>query len=103
MTTSRQKAVGSQAERDVAKALGGVRVGMDGGPTDVVIPDYAYIQVKKVKNLPSLNSIAVMLAIMPTDLLRGVVVIERAGQGKRGSRTITFDLDEWAQWHGAGD
>jgi hypothetical protein len=40
---------------------------------------------------------------MRTSLLRGYVVIHRAGQGKRGRRTITFDLDEYALWHGARD
>lgn len=102
MTTSKNKAVGSAAEREVAKLLGGVRVGMDGGPVDVVIPEYASIQVKKLLTQPSLQAIGNMLAIMPKGLLRGVVIITRKGQGIRGQRNIVFDLDEWAAWHGKG-
>ena len=101
MTTSKQKAAGSAAERAVAKLLGGVRVGMDGGPTDVVIEGYAYIQVKTLRTLPSLRAIQHMLDIMPKDRLGAAVIIERKGSGNRGSRTITFDLDAWAEWHGA--
>jgi len=100
MTTSRQKAVGSAAERRVAALLGGVRVGMDGGPVDVVVPGYANVQVKNVKSIPSLRECVGYLEAMPTDLLRATVVVERAGQGRRGLRTITFDLDEWIAWHG---
>ena len=100
MTTSSQKRIGSASERAVAALLGGKRIGMDGGPVDVVIPDYAWIQVKNVKAAPSMNAIGKMIRLMPSNLLRGVVVIERAGQGVRGSRTITFDLDDYAAWHG---
>ena len=102
MTTSRQKAQGSKAERMVAKALGGVRIGQQLGPVDVTVKDYADIQVKNVEALPSLRSIGAMLDNIPVrGLLRGVVVIERAGQGRRGSRTITFDFDEYCEFHGA--
>lgn len=102
MTTSRQKARGSAAERSVAKALGGVRIGQQLGPVDVTVPDYADIQVKNVAALPSLRSIGAMLDTIPIrGLLRGVVVIEAAGQGRRGSRTITFDFDEYCEFHGS--
>lgn len=101
MTTSRQKAVGSACERMVADLLGGVRVGMDGGPVDVLVGAYAQLQVKNLATLPSLHAVRRMLEAMPAgERMRGVVVVERAGQGRRGSRTITFDLDDWAAWHG---
>lgn len=102
MTSSKQKVVGSAAEREVAELLGGHRVG-GYGPVDVIVTGYSAIQVKKHKGQPSLNTIRAGLEAMSTSLLRGYVVIERAGQGKRGSRTITFDLDEYAAWHGARD
>ena len=109
MTTSKAKAVGSAAEREVADMLGGVRVGQLNGPIDVKVDGYMALQVKKVSTQPSLAAIRAMLdAIPPWDvvqeraLLRGVVVIQRAGQGRRGSRTITFDLDDYAAWHGRG-
>ena len=100
MTTSRQKAVGSAAERMVAARVKGVRVGMDGGPVDVLMADYAQLQVKNVKTAPSLTAIRAMIDAMPKPLLRAVVVIERAGRGRTGNRTITFDFDEWTEWHG---
>ena len=108
MTTSRQKAAGSAAERAVAKLLGGVRVGMDGGPVDVIVPGYLQLQVKNVKAMPSLLEVSKMIDKMfyvnyvenVVLGMRAVVVIQRAGSGRRGSRTITFDLDDWAAWHG---
>jgi hypothetical protein len=105
MTTSRQKAAGSAAERAVAKLLGGIRVGMDGGPVDVIVPGYLALQVKTVKSLPSLLAVSDMIdRMIPIEEwpigMRAVVVIQRAGSGRRGSRTITFDLDDWAAWHG---
>ena len=103
MTTSKQKAVGSAAERQVAQLVGGVRVGMDGGPVDVIVAGYMNVQVKNVKTLPSLAGVARMIDLMPDDVLRAVVVIERAGKGRRGVRTITFDLDAWVEWHGSRD
>ena len=100
MTTSRQKAAGSAAERRVAGMLNGRRVGMDGGPVDVIVDDYLALQVKTLKSLPSLREISDMIDKMPIGfILRGVVVIGREGRGRRGVRTITFDLDEWAAWH----
>lgn len=99
MTTSPNKARGSAAEREVARLLGGVRVGMDGGPVDVIVVGYANVQVKKLKQMPSLYAVGTMLDKMPTDNLRAAVVIESKGQGQRGQRTITFDLDEWVRWH----
>ena len=101
MTTSRQKAVGSAAERRVAALLHGRRVGMDGGPVDVIVDDYLSIQVKNLATLPSLAAVEAMLEAMEdiSDRLRCVVVLQRAGSGRKGVRTITFDLDEWVEWH----
>ena len=100
MTTSKSKAIGSAAERKVAAMLGGVRVGMDGGPVDVIVGDYLSVQVKALRTLPSLREVRSYLDAMPPGRLRAAVVIERAGSGRRGCRTITFDLDEWQEWHG---
>lgn len=100
MTTSRQKAIGSAAERAVAAALDGRRVGMDGGPVDVIVDGYLDVQVKACKALPSLAAILGYLEAIPQgDRLRSVVVVTRPGAGHRAVRTITFDLDEFAEWH----
>jgi hypothetical protein len=101
MTTSRQKAIGSAAERAVAYALDGHRVGMDGGPVDVIVDGYLDVQVKCVKALPSLAAVLAYLDAIPKrDRLRSVAVVTRPGRGGKAIRTITFDLDEFAQWHG---
>lgn len=112
MTTSRQKAIGSEAERRIAALIGGRRVGMDGGPVDVIVGDYLAVQVKSLRTLPSMNAVVAMLDAIPRRVyegmemdpppLRAVVVQDRPGAGKRAHRTITFDLDEWAEWHGQG-
>jgi hypothetical protein len=100
MTTSRSKAVGSAAERVVAAALDGRRVGMDGGPIDVIVDGYLDVQVKAVKSLPSLAAVIGYLQTIPKgDRLRACVVVTRPGSGKRAVRTITFDLDDFAEWH----
>ena len=99
--SSRSKIVGSAAERVVAAALGGVRVGQDGGPVDVFVEGYLDVQVKTRKALPSLVAIMGYLEAMPKqERLRAVVVITRPGSGQRAIRTITFDLDDFADWHG---
>lgn len=102
MTTSRSKAIGSAAERAVAQALEGIRVGMDGGPVDVVLPDYADLQVKAVKTLPSLAGVVGYIETIPRkdNRLRACVVVSRPGPGRKAVRTITFLMDEWKEWHG---
>ena len=99
MTTSKQKARGSAAERAVAARLQGQRVGMDGGPTDVIVPGYCNIQVKNVKTMPSMAAMLDMIDRMPDDVLRAVVIIPREGRGHKARSTITFELDAWAEWH----
>lgn len=102
MTTSRQKAIGSAAERAVAAALDGRRVGMDGGPVDVIVDGYLDVQVKTVRSLPSLAAVTGYIEAIPKgERLRACVVVSRPGSGKRAVRTITFDLDEFREWHGA--
>lgn len=104
MTTSRQKAIGSAAERVIRAAFGdeATRVGQAGGPVDVIVEGYLELQVKNVKQLPSLNALMGMIKAIPQNgHLRAAVVIERPGRGRKAMRTITFDLDEFAEWHGS--
>lgn len=100
MTTSRSKAIGSAAERAVAAALDGRRVGMDGGPIDIIVEGYLDVQVKAVRSLPSLAAVIGYLEAIPKgDRLRACVVVTRPGPGRKAVRTITFDLDQFAEWH----
>jgi hypothetical protein len=101
VTTSRQKAVGSEGERAVARIVGGRRVGQDGGPVDVIVDGYLALQVKRTKGQPSLDACAAMIEKMGwRPELRGVVAINRPGGGRRARRLVVFDLAEWAEWHG---
>ena len=100
MTTSKQKAAGSEAERYVARLFGGRRV-YGYGPVDVIADGWLDLQVKAVHLPPSLNAVRRYLENMPKGRhLRGVVVIERPGAAFRARRTITFDLDEFSEWYG---
>ena len=103
MTTSRQKAAGSAAERDVARLLRGRRV-MTYGPVDVVAEPYA-VQVKATTIPLSLNAARGCIERIPYDpsALRAFVQISRPGRGGRTQRLIVFDLDEFAQWHTGGE
>lgn len=101
MTTSRSKAKGSRAERLVAEVMGGVRVGMDGGPVDVVVPGYANVQVKAMAIQPSLNECRSMIEAMPEGLLRAVVVVPSPGRGHVAKPLIVMELREWREWHGS--
>ena len=103
MTTSRAKAIGSAAERVVARMIGGRRT-YGYGPVDVQSGMFD-LQVKQLSTPPSLNAIRGWLAAIPYrgDRLRGVVVLDRPGSGFATRRTITFDLAEFAEWYGRVD
>jgi len=92
---------GNGAELDVARAIGGRKVGPLGHPWDVEVPGYARLQVKKLARWPSVAAVLAWLDAIPVaDPLRGVVVVQAAGQGKRGRRVVLFDFDEYVRWHG---
>lgn len=92
---------GGRAELDVARAVGGNKVGPLGHPWDVELPGYMRLQVKKLATWPSLGQIAQWIDAIPaSDAMRAVAVIQAAGQGKRGRRLLVLDLDEFARWHG---
>jgi hypothetical protein len=100
VTTSRQKAIGSAAERIVAAKLGGIRKGWDYGPVDVEAGNLQ-LQVKALTVQPSLNAIRAMIERIPRDstMLRGAVIANRPGPGQRVKWSIVFDLDEYAEWY----
>lgn len=100
VTTSHQKAVGSAGERRVAGMLGGRRVGMDGGPIDVIVDGYLSVQVKTVAHLPSLAVCKKHIDAIPAgDHIRASVIVERPGSGRIGRKFIVMDLDEFSEWH----
>jgi hypothetical protein len=100
MTTSRQKAIGSAAERDVAYRLGGERT-LGYGPIDVHTPAFN-VQVKCTTSMFSLNFARKCIELIPyrDDRLRGFVQVSRSGRGVPAKRTIVFDLDEFSEWYG---
>jgi hypothetical protein len=92
---------GNSAELDVARAIGGRKVGPLGGPVDVIREGWLKLQVKKLSVWPSLNTVVSWMdAIPPSREMRGVALIEAAGMGRRGRRLLVLDLDEFSEHHG---
>ena len=95
------RARGTRCELVVARTVGGRKVGQLGLPWDVEIPGYARFQVKKLARWPAITAVLGWLDAIPSaPELRGVVVVEAAGQGTHGRSVVVFDLEEWARWHG---
>lgn len=91
---------GGKAELDVARAIGGEKVGPLGHPWDVTIPGYARLQVRKYANPQSLRAIAAELrriAQTPGPEQPGYVWLE---PGRNGEQLIVFRLREFTQHHG---
>lgn len=91
---------GNAAELDVARAVGGRKVGPLGHPWDVEMPGYCRIQVKKLATPPSLRFIAAELARIaraPGEEMPGFVWVE---PGRDGERLIVFRLRDFAERHG---
>ena len=91
---------GNAAELDVAREVGGRKVGPLGHPWDVEMAGYARLQVKKLKAPPSLRFIAAELARIaraPGEEMPGFVWVE---PGRGGERLIVFRLADFAERHG---
>lgn len=91
---------GNAAELDVARGVGGRKVGPLGHPWDVEVPGYSRLQVKKLATPPSLRTIAGWLAEIaraPGPEMPGVVWIE---PGRGGERLIVFRLKDFSERHG---
>lgn len=96
---SRKRGVSDELE--VARLLGGRKVGPLGLPWDVVIDGYARIQCKKLSRWPSLNEVVAWLDAIPAGPeLRAVTLADAPGGGTRTRRLIVMDLEEYARWHG---
>lgn len=95
------RARGGRAELDVARIVGGEKVGPLGLPWDVTIPGFLRLQVKKLARWPSLGSVVRWLDAIPAEReLRGVAIVEAAGQGVKPRRLLVVDLEEFASWYG---
>ncbi len=89
---------GNAAELDVARLLGGNKMGPLGLPWDVEMPGYARLQVRKLANPPSLRKIIEALgAIGASDAMPGYVWVE---PGRGGERLIVLRLADFAERHG---
>lgn len=93
---------GATFEREVARVLGGRRVGPLLLPWDVEVPGYMRVQTKYVATLPSIPAALAWLAAIPSEPeLRAVAIGNAAGRGTRGARVILAELGEYERWHGA--
>ncbi len=90
---------GNASELDVARAVGGRKMGPLGLPWDVEMTGYARLQVKKLATAPSLRFVAGELARIGSGgpLMSGFVWIE---PGRNGERLIVFRLADFAARHG---
>lgn len=90
---------GNAFEREVARKLGGKRVGQYGEKVDVEVPGWIRVQCKNGLSYPARLD-AWLRAIPVTEgLLRAVVTGDAPGAGNRRRTLITFDLDEFARWY----
>uniref|UniRef100_A0A6M3LQJ2 Uncharacterized protein n=1 Tax=viral metagenome TaxID=1070528 RepID=A0A6M3LQJ2_9ZZZZ len=94
---------GNGDELEVARILGGVRVGQLALPWDVVVPGYLRAQSKKLDRWPSLGKVIEWLDAIPDGPeLRAVTLADTPGPGGRTRRLIVMDLHEYARWYGNG-
>lgn len=88
---------GNREELTVARAIGGRKVGPLGHPWDVEMPGYSRLQVKKLKNPPSLRAIGESLTFGTGDMMAGFIWVE---PGRGGEQLIVFRLKDFASRHG---
>jgi hypothetical protein len=89
---------GNAAELDVARTLGGRKMGPLGLPWDVEMPGYARLQVRKYLNPQSLRKIAAELTrIGSGPEMPGYVWLE---PGRGGEQLIVFRLRDFSDRHG---
>jgi hypothetical protein len=91
---------GNAFERDVARQLGGRRVGQYGDKVDVDVPGYLRAQCKVGASYP--ERIDGWLRAIPVEagLLRAVVLGDAPGSAGKRRTLIVMDLAEYAAWHG---
>ena len=100
---ARQKAIGKEAERRIAKQLGAVRFPADaGGPLDAE-SDWLGIQVKSSERYPSdaiLDALDTARNAVPDGKL-GVAAFERRyGSGRPRRAVVVIDIEDWDLWFG---
>jgi hypothetical protein len=107
ITTSRRgrnnRAPGNAIERWACRLLGIRRVGQFGGLEDGgSSEDHLVIQVKSGGAFQ--QSLLAKIRSVParSDQLRAWVTVSTPGPGRPREGVISFDLAEWAQWHGKG-
>ena len=97
--TARKRGISDELE--VARILGGRKVGPMGWPWDVEVEGYLRAQSKKLARWPSLSQVIAWLDAIPASPeLRAVTLADAPGPGRRTRRLIVLDLDEFARWHG---
>lgn len=90
---------GNDAERDLARRLGGVRVGQYGSPVDVDVPGYMVVQSKRGTAFP--ERIWSWIAALPHDgRLRAVYLSDAPGSGHARRELLCIPLDDFLAWHG---
>lgn len=90
---------GNDAERDLARRLGGRRVGQLGTSVDVEVPGYMVVQSKRGGSFP--ERLWRLVAALPHDgRLRAVYLSDAPGVGHDRRELLVIPLDDWLAWHG---
>jgi hypothetical protein len=92
---------GNTYELEVARILGGKRVGMYGDKVDVLVPGWLAVQCKNGGAYP--ERLDGWLRAIPHDgrLLRALVIGDAPGPGRKRRSLIVLDLAEFAAWYGS--
>lgn len=90
---------GNDYERDVAAALGGVKVGMYGGPVDVQTP-LLNVQVKVRGAFPSWMTDELAKLPRTGGRVPTLVVADTPGSGRRRRALVVMSLDDFRELHG---
>lgn len=92
---------GGREELEVARLLGGRKVGPLGLPHDVEVPGVMRVQTKRLASWPSIAAVITWLdELQPHDDIRAVTVARAPGPGQRTRRLLIVDLEEYARWYG---
>lgn len=92
---------GNAFEREVARKLGGKRVGHFGTKVDVEVPGWLRVQCKNGTAYPERLDGWLRAIPAQADMLRAVVLGDAPGSAHRRRTLIVLDFDEFVGWYAA--
>lgn len=97
-----------EAERMVARKLGGVRVISDGKRHRPDVDGGWFVAEVKQRRIPTWILAAMKQATLASRVHRAypwplLVLVDKPGRGKPGRMLIVVDPDDWIEWQGKGN